>query len=156
MNATRGRGASDRVGRLILAVVTIVTVAAPLQTQPGPRRSLFTPDSVGIAGLYGRAVGEFADSVKHGGGPGFYLLWRPGGGVLGIRTDWTWIIYGSQTRSYSLLPGIDVDVRTDNSILSGMLGPQLTFGSRLLPLQAYVHGGLGFSVFDTSSHVSAI
>jgi hypothetical protein len=49
------------------------------------------------------------------------------------------------------VPGIEVDVTTDNQILQIALGPQLTIGQGAL--QAYGFGSVGGSFFTTTSGV---
>lgn len=107
---------------------------------------------LGGAAYYGRANGEFAHNVSGSGGLGGHLLigLTPRANV-GIRLSGMFLIYGSQTRRYSLLPGIGADVTTSNNIAGLMIGPQIQAGGRAL--KAYAFGGVGFSHFATTSSV---
>jgi hypothetical protein len=131
-----------------IAVVLAVTGALPLAAQGiAPPRG-YLGGGIDVA----HAVGEFADYVKSGVGLGGVFLWRPDRtGSLGLRFSGNFLIYGSQTRRYPLVPGISVDVTTNNTIGSMSVGPQLMLGDgALLP---WVHGGIGFSYFATTSSV---
>jgi hypothetical protein len=106
---------------------------------------------LGFVGLLAQPTGEFADYVGLGGGVGAHAVWTPGG-VLGLRADASYLIYGSETRRYQLVPLVDVDVTTRNQIAAFHLGPQLTLGGDAA--QVYGFAELGFSYFFTSSDVS--
>ncbi len=107
---------------------------------------------LGLSLQVGKARGQFADYVEYGGGGGGYLVYRPNReGPLGLRVSAMFLVYGSQTHSYPLVPGIVVDVTTDNQIFQLALGPQLTIGRGML--QAYGFGTVGGSFFSTTSGV---
>jgi hypothetical protein len=107
---------------------------------------------LGLSLQVGQARGQFADYVDYGGGVGGYLVVRPNrGGPFGVRLDLMYLNYGSQTHSYPLVPGVVVDVTTDNQIFQIALGPQLTIGQGAL--QAYGFGTVGGSFFSTTSGV---
>lgn len=111
------------------------------------------PLSVGGALQYARATGEFASYVRDGGGLTAHLGVRLGTdeSPVSLRLGGQFLVYGSQTRRYPLVPGISVDVTTSNVIGGLTAGPQLTFGGR--GIKAYVFGGVGFSYFATTSSV---
>jgi len=143
-----------RAFRWMLGAVTVV-VLAPVGAQaqdepeePGPLR--------GWAGggiEYGRATGEFASYVRDGLGLDGWLAMRLGArSPFALRMAGHALIYGSDTRRYPLLPGIDVDVTTNNTIAGLMVGPQFQAGEGALG--AYVFGGVGFNYFATTSSVS--
>jgi hypothetical protein len=116
------------------------------ETPPAPQGYL------GLSIQVGQARGQFADYVDYGGGGGAYLVVRPNRrGPFGVRLDVMYLNYGSQTHSYPLVPGIVVDVTTDNQIFQFALGPQLTIGQGAL--QAYGFGTVGGSFFSTTSSV---
>jgi hypothetical protein len=100
----------------------------------------------------GQATGQFADYVNLGWGAGGYVLYRPRGGPLGIRLGGMYLVYGSQTHRYPLVPGIAVDVTTRNQIAQFSLGPQLTLGRGAV--RVYGFGTIGGSVFWTNSSVA--
>jgi len=107
---------------------------------------------LGLSLQVGQARGQFANYVDYGGGGGGYLVVRPNRrGPFGVRLDLMYLVYGSQTHSYPLVPGIVVDVTTDNQIFQIALGPQLTIGQGML--QAYGFGTVGGSFFSTTSAV---
>ncbi|MEK6768103.1 MAG: hypothetical protein AABY85_03840 [Gemmatimonadota bacterium] len=100
----------------------------------------------------GQSTGEFSNYVQGGIGFGGGFLYQPDAdGALGLRVSAMYLIYGSQTNRYPLVPGITVDVTTNNQIAGLTLGPQFTFGRGAV--QWYVNGGIGFSYFATTSEV---
>jgi hypothetical protein len=108
---------------------------------------------VGVAADLALPVGQFHEYVKNGGGVrGFGLLAMDPYGILGLRLDASYVVYGHQTRVVPLSPTVpllDVKVSTDNQIAFGSLGPQLTFP--LGPVRPFVRGGLGVSYFFTTT-----
>ncbi len=150
--------------RKLLLVSAMLLVAAPLSAQRYPRRprereveadraSRPAPHAwMGFNLQVGQASGIFSNYVSAGIGGGGYFLYRPdAGGVFGLRAGAMFMIYGSQTRRYPLLPGIAADVTTRNEIVGMTLGPQLTLGRGAAKLYGY--GGIGFSYFATRSSV---
>lgn len=120
------------------------TVAVPVRTAP--------LGWVGAGLAIAQPTGEFGDYVDVGGGLAAHGVWSPvPGGVFGLRADATFILYGSETRRYPLLPLIDVDVTTSNQIFGLNLGPEFSAGTRAF--RPYVFGQGGFSYFATSSSV---
>jgi hypothetical protein len=102
--------------------------------------------------LLAQAIGEFANYVDVGYGLGAHALWEPvADGPFGLRLDGTYLIYGSETRRYELLPLVDVDVTTENQIAGLQIGPQVSVGRGAL--RAYGYGQIGFSYFATTSSV---
>jgi hypothetical protein len=107
---------------------------------------------LGLSLQVGQARGQFANYVDYGGGGGGYLVYRPNRrGPFGVRLDLMYLVYGSQTHRYPLVPGVVVDVTTDNQIFQIALGPQLTIGQGML--QVYGFGTVGGSFFSTTSAV---
>lgn len=100
-------------------------------------------------------VGEFENYVGVGGGfGGFFLYNFAPAGLLGLRADFAYVVYASETRRRPLsptVPFIDVDVTTRNQIVWLDLGPQLTFQTRFV--RPYANATIGFSYFSTSSSV---
>jgi opacity protein-like surface antigen len=142
--------------RFCAAVMLLTTTAAGsalAQRRPYREPNLAPPVAfVGVGLQVGQAIGEFANYVDVGGGFGGSFLYTPTpDGVLGLRLSAMLLIYGSQTNRYPLVPGITVDVTTNNEIVGLTVGPQLTFGHG--GLKAYVLGGVGFSYFATTSEV---
>ena len=134
----------------LVTVLCAPPAAARMQLRevdPEPPRG-----TLGVSLQVGQAKGQFANYVDFGGGGGGYLLYRPGRNLpLGIRLHLMYLVYGSQTHRYPLVPGIDVDVTTKNEIAAVSLGPQVTLGHG--PLHAYGFAGFGGSFFSTTSSV---
>jgi hypothetical protein len=105
----------------------------------------------GLSFQVGQARGQFADYVDVGWGGGGYVVYRPGGAALGVRLGATYLIYGSQTHRYPLVPGVTVDVTTRNQIAQFAIGPQLTIGQGVV--RVYGFGAIGASFFWTNSSV---
>ncbi len=139
---------------VMLALLVLAPAVAAAQEQ---RDDLIPPGEpkirIGGALQYARATGEFASYVRDGAGITGHMLVRLGGhqSPLGLRVAGQFLIYGSQTRRYPLVPGISVDVTTSNNVGGFTVGPQLTLGNRSLKL--YGFGAGGFSYFATTSAV---
>jgi hypothetical protein len=134
-------------GALMLAAVA---AGAQAQDVPGLRRVGNPGVHIGIAGLLAQPTGQFSNFVGFGGGLGAHVAWEPeAGGLFGLRVDGSYLIYGSETRRYGLLPLVDVDVTTHNQIAGLQLGPQVSVGRG--PVRAYGFGQVGFSYFATTS-----
>jgi opacity protein-like surface antigen len=140
--------------RTVLGIVVIGAGPALLGAQePAPAPSVVPRVWAGAAAQYARATGEFASYVRDGGGVNGHLMIGFGaGGNIGLRLSGHGLVYGSQTRRYSLLPGISADVTTSNFIAGLMVGPQISAGGRAL--RAYGFGGVGFNYFATTSEVN--
>ena len=143
--------------RMALALVGLL--AALLSRPAGAQRlegepQVLTPP-IGYLGLsleIGQAKGTFADYVDQGVGGGGYFLLRPNReGPFGVRVSVMYLVYGKQTHSYPLVPGITVDVTTRNQIAQIAVGPQVTVGHGIV--QAYGFGAVGGSFFSTTSNV---
>jgi hypothetical protein len=135
-------------------VAALVPCPAGAQEPVEPPEELRSPPRgyLGLSLQVGQARGQFADYVDYGGGGGAYVVYRPNRrGPFGVRLDFMYLNYGSQTHRYPLVPGIVVDVTTDNEIYQFALGPQLTIGQGAL--QVYGFGTVGGSFFSTTSHV---
>ena len=133
---------------LLLALVAAPAPAAAQGGKMGPVQA-----RLGAAFDLAVPVGEFHDFVDTGAGVrGFGMLALDRSGVLGLRLDASYVVYGHQTRRVPLsptVPLIDVDVSTDNQIMFGSLGPQLTFP--IGPVRPFLRGGVGVSYFATTS-----
>jgi hypothetical protein len=135
----------------VVALVLVAAAAGAAQAQ-GIRPVGNPAVHVGIAALLAQPTGQFANYVDFGGGLGAHVLWEPGpDGFFGFRADGSYLIYGSETRRYGLLPLVDVDVTTNNQIAGFQIGPQVSVGRGVV--RAYGYGQLGFSYFATTSSV---
>ena len=100
-------------------------------------------------------VGAFQGHVDLGGGAGFGGVLLGADGLVGLRAEGHFIIYGAESRRVPLsptVPFVDVDVQTTNSIFSAGLGPQIYLGRG--PIRPYVYGTAGFAYFVTSTSVN--
>lgn len=141
--------------RTMLVTALAAAMAAPLWGQRRPyREPIPVPPSayLGVDLQVGQATGEFSNYVQVSAGIGGSFLYTPvPDGAFGLRVGAMYLIYGSTTNRYPLVPGITVDVTTNNQIAGLTVGPQLTFGRGAL--RWYVRGGIGFSYFATTSSV---
>lgn len=100
--------------------------------------------------------GEFADLVDEGFGfGGWFALNLDRRGMIALRIDGSWLIYGSETRRRPLsttVPFVTVDVTTRNNIYALGVGPLLTLSNGAI--KPYISGTAGFSYFATESSVS--
>jgi hypothetical protein len=137
--------------RLVALFLALTAVGAPLAAQ----NDLDGPVSFPFGGRLGFPQGEFAKNVNFAGGLGGGALWSIGG-LLGLRADLNFNIYGSQTRRVPLGGGalglIDVDVTTTNAIVGGSIGAQL--GVPGPSVRPYLGGSIGFANFNTTSRVA--
>ena len=150
-------------GRRALAACTLlVATASPLRAQrldptaataapPGPSRTY-----VGLGLLLGQPVGDFHRYVGVSGGIGGHVLHQfDGQGIVALRADVNFLIYGHQSRSFQPFanaPEIQGRVTTDNTIIFGGIGPQLMAPTG--QVRPYITGAVGFAYFATSSSVS--
>jgi hypothetical protein len=95
----------------LLAVLCAQPAVAQLrEVNPEPPNGI-----LGLSLQLGQAKGQFANYVKNGFGGGGYLTYWPGRNLpLGIRLHVMYLVYGSQTHRYPLVPGVTVDVTTRN------------------------------------------
>lgn len=135
------------------AVLVLALLGLPVAAAGQATESLRPPGFyVGGGVIIAKPTGEFADYVNIGGGLAGHAVFNPSPeGIFGIRADGMFILYGSETNRYQLLPLVNVDVTTTNQIAAFQFGPQLTFGQGAV--QGYGYGQLGFSYFATTSSV---
>jgi hypothetical protein len=138
-----------------LALLAAATVHAQASTS-------FTgvPRFYGGGGVLGaQPIGEFSDYIDAGIGIGGHGILRVDErGLLGLRVDGGFLVYGSETKrvplSNTIGGRIQVDVNTTNNIFFFGVGPQL-----MLPtgsVRPYANAGVGFSVFATTSSVEGV
>jgi hypothetical protein len=137
------------IGGAVLAMAAFAW-AAPLRAQqPHPLPRWY----VGVAGEYGHALGDAGDDMGGGGGILFTGAWRMGRrSPFALRMSGHTLIYGSETNSYPVLPGLDVDVTTTNLFATFGVGPQFVAGGP--PVEAYVFAVGGGTYMGTYSQVS--
>lgn len=110
----------------------------------------------GLAFNYARPVDEFLRYVDDGFGlDGFLRFHADPRGVLSLRLEGGWVMYGRETKRVPLSSTVGgrimVDLTTSNNIAWIGIGPQLTLPTPFL--QPYVNGSFGYSYFYTRSSV---
>jgi hypothetical protein len=143
--------------RALALPALLALVALPVHAQDdAPTSTARLRSAFGVSLLGFAPRGEFADNVDFAGGIGGHYLFRlDPDGVIGLRVDGGFLVYGSEKYRTSLGNGplglIQVDVNTSNNIAYGGIGLQLmTPGTTVRP---YAHAMAGFSYFFTSSSV---
>ena len=100
--------------------------------------------------------GEFDEFVDAGFGFGGWFAFNiDRGGMIALKLDGNWLIYGSETRRRPLsptVPFVTVDVTTRNNIYTLGVGPLISFSNGAI--KPYIAGTIGFSYFATESGVS--
>jgi hypothetical protein len=138
--------------KTIASSVLVVLAAAGAAEGQGLRPVGNPSVRVGGGVVLAQPIGAFADQVDLGYGLAGHAVWTPApNGVFSLRLDGMFLVYGSETRRYQLLPLIDVDVTTRNQVAGLQIGPQLTVGKGVL--RFYGYSQLGFSYFATTSSV---
>ena len=94
--------------------------------------------AAGASFTYGRPVGDFLRYVDEGYGvDGFVRVYLEPNGILSLKLDGGFLIYGSETKRVPLSTTVGarilVDLTTANNIAWMGLGPQLTLPSRSVP-----------------------
>ena len=136
---------------VLLASALLAPAAAQAEEAPGAGPGFRFGGAVTVAS----PTGEFARHVDVAGGlSGFALFGRPGG-ILALRGDAGWLIYGSETLRRPV-PGTQGRVledvaRTDNWIAHAAVGPQVMARSGRVRPYANAFGGLSY--FATSSEL---
>jgi len=132
----------------------LLAAAAPLPAQTPPLK----PERGygGLAFVIAVPTGAFDDYVGTGfGAGGSFTLGLDHARMLGLRVDGGFINYGRETKRvcFSQTVGcrVEVDLTTNNNIFYGGVGPELTVPSGML--RPYVHAGIGFAYFATTSSV---
>jgi hypothetical protein len=128
--------------RRLGVVAVLAALAAPLGAE----------SRYGGSAVYGAPTGGFRDHFDASGGlAGFAEFTRPDG-VLGVRIDGTWLLYGSETIRTPIagrLPRQSYEVVTDNWLAQVTVGPQLT--ARSGRVRPYAGGFVGLGYFSTTS-----
>jgi hypothetical protein len=142
---------SNSARRLFVAFA--LSLPGVIQAQDRPRVAHLSPFNLDLALDVGQAIGEFNNYVNEGIGGHAAFRFRPNPtGPFALRVSGDFLVYGSSTKRYPLIPGIAVDVTTSNNIVGGSIGPEMTLGGAGR-LQMYGFAGVGFSYFVTSSAV---
>lgn len=139
-----------------LALTSLLLLAGPLAAQEiapvgAPRNYLGV--NLGAA----QPTGAFGDSVDTGFAIDLNYLYRVDqAGVLGLRLDGGFMIYGSEQRRVLLSPTvggrINVDLNTSNNVFYLGAGPQLMLRTGVVHPYVNAQGGLAY--FSTTSSLS--
>ena len=136
------------IAALSLATPTVAQIAEA--ELPAPRFH------VGGGVIVAQPVGAFGEVIDVGFGLGGHALYNlDPAGVISLRGDGGFIVYGSETKRVCLSQTvgcrIQVDLTTTNNIIFFNLGPQLTVPSG--PVRPYANAALGLGYFSTQSSV---
>jgi hypothetical protein len=144
------------MARSVIAVLALAAAAAmprgvAAQEEQAPLR--LSRFNVGLEGAVAQPVGAFADEVGTAGGATLHGAYHftP---VASLRAEVTYLIYGHE-RLGVCGPGscrVNLDLSTNNQIVSGFIGPQLEVPSGAV--RPYLRGGIGFGYFFTSSSLT--
>ena len=144
------------LAKQIVIVVSVTSAGLTLTERGTAQRRSSAPMGEVFAYLdLAVPVGTFQDHVDLGGGAGFGGVLLGGGGLVGVRAEGHFIIYGAESRRVPLsptVPFVDVDVQTTNSIFSAGMGPQIYLGRGTI--RPYLYGTAGFAYFVTSTSVN--
>lgn len=137
---------------VVAALLILVAGEVHGQLQPRPVRA-----HAGGGLIFAQPVGEFGDFIDGSfGAGGHFILNLDRDGVLGLRADGGFVIYGRERKRVCLSTTvgcrIQVDLTTTNNIAFASIGPQV--GVPTGPVQPYVNASIGFSYFSTRSSVS--
>ena len=141
-----------RGAALLLALSGLTTMAGaqlagPRLPQPKTIRSF-----LGGGGILAQPVGEFADNVGIGGGGAFTFMQSVDrNGILSLRADVAYLIYGHEHRRipFPTAPRVELDLNTTNNIVNVSVGPQLMASAG--PVRPYVAGQVGLTYMFTES-----
>lgn len=134
------------LGAALVATATLAPRASA-QERDYPRWYL------GGALEYGNATGDAETYIQDGGGLSAFASYRLGRqSPFMLRMSGNVLIYGSQSDTYTVVPGVDVDVTTTKTLVGFGVGPQYTVGGR--SVEAFVFATVGGTYIATTSAVS--
>ena len=140
--------------RAIVALLMLPSLATAQQIEQEIDRPI--RGAAGASFTYGRPVGDFLRYVDEGYGfDGFLRFNLDPKGVLSLKLDGGFLVYGSETMRVPLSTTVGarilVDLTTSNNIAWMGFGPQLTLP--VGPFRPYANAAIGFSYFFTESSV---
>ena len=157
-HVTAGRRAPAALG-LVAAIAALA--AASVLARPAHAQVVVRPNALPATTFVGgglsiaQPVGEFKNYVNAAVGLNFNLVQQlDPHGVLAVRVDGGYLVYGDETKSAALSPTlgrIRVDVNTTNNIAALSVGPQLMVPNGTF--RPYVTGAIGVSYFFTESSI---
>jgi hypothetical protein len=138
-----------------LAAFATLAAASPATAQD-EGEATHRPSRVTVGGGFfvAQPVGEFKNYVNNGfGGGGHVLLRLEPRGILALRGDVGYVLYGHETKRVSLPDAgrVQLDVTTSNNIVTYSVGPQLMIPGG--PIRPYVNAQIGGAYFFTESSV---
>jgi len=143
-------------------VALLMTLAAGLTTAAGAQLAApRAPQQKTIRSFVGggiavtQPVGEFANNVGIGGGAvGTFWQNIDAGGILSLRADFAYLVYGHEHKQipFPTAPRVQLDLDTYNSIVHGAVGPELRATSGAV--SGYINGQVGFVHLFTESSLS--
>jgi hypothetical protein len=146
------------LGTLVALAVT-APVATTLSAQANPtRRAAVLPRAYGdINFAVSQPLGDFNDFISEGYGLTGGFVWNlDRDRVFGIRVEGGFVQYDRERKSACVSTTIGcrirVNVNTNNDIVFGGIGPQITVPAG--PLRPYMNATAGFSYFITQSSVT--
>ena len=101
----------------------------------------------------GFPLGDFGSNADWGAGMGVGEVLFARVGWLGLRSEASFLIYGSEIGK-DPNPFVDVEQETTNWILAAGWGPQIYLGTG--PIRPFAYGTVGFSAFVTTTSLSWI
>jgi opacity protein-like surface antigen len=144
--------------RLPLALAALaIAAASPASAQDDEyERPVQQPTGWYAGGdfTFAHPEGEFHDFVRQGFGGGAHVIRKlDRAGIVGLRLDGGFVVYGSEHQRVALSPTvggrIQVDLNTTNNIAFVGVGPQVGLPNGLL--RPYVNGFAGVSYLFTES-----
>ena len=145
---------------LTLAAAALVlpgALAAQTRALRGPAREAGSSrGAVGGSFNYAVPTDDFRRYVRQGFGVDGFFRWNADPeGVLSLRIDGGFLVYGNERKrvplSSTIGGRIQVDLTTSNNIVWMGIGPQVTLPYQYM--QPYANAGIGFSYFFTQSSV---
>lgn len=143
--------------RNVLGALALALLPTPADAQEPVVKPVRAVAGAGL--IIAQPVGELDDFIGAGFGFGGHFTWKlDARGVLGLRADGGFVIYGHETDRVCLSTTvgcrIEVDLTTTNEIAFFSVGPQLALPSG--PVQPYVNASVGVSYFATRSSVDGV
>lgn len=149
-----------RIVPAFVATAVMAATATTLSAQTNPVRRVDTtlPRAYGDIGFtVSQPLGAFNDFISEGYGVSGGFVWNlDRDRVFGIRVEGGFLQYDSERKracvSTTIGCRVEVDVNTDNDIVYGGIGPQITVPAG--PVRPYLNATAGFGYFFTQSSVS--
>ncbi len=143
------------VATLCSSVLLVASTQAGAQPPPGPADPEDTRFQVGVHGLVGGALGDFADNVDTAGGVNVDFTYALSGSRLRIGGGVGVLLYDRSTRTEPLsltIPDVIVDVTTSTDLVSPYF--LVRFQPHDGQVRPYVQGRLGFNYMATRTSAS--